>query len=213
MIRLTKRTPSLEMQNDIANNIKSYQDLKVAGKEISKTLLGAYNTTEIKELLKEETSCKCAYCESKMLHVDYGDIEHMTPKGEDPTLRYSYENLTLACGVCNTKKSTHLDVLNPYVVDPEDHLFAFGPLIFRKPHSDVGAITEKRLDLNRAPLVEKRKERIEALQSIADQIARTNNASLRQLLIDEFEEQCSWKMEYSLAAKAYANQVRQHFFN
>lgn len=77
----------------------------------------------------------------------------------------------------------------------------------------MGAIAEKRLDLNTAPLIEKRKERIEALQSIADQIVRTNSASLRQLLIDEFEEQCSGKMEYSLAAKAYANQVRQHFSN
>lgn len=213
MIRLTKRALSPEMQNAINDNIKSYQELKAAGKEISKALLSAYNTKELKELLKEETSCKCAYCESKMLHVDYGDIEHITPKGDDPTLRYSYENLTLACGICNTKKSTHLDILNPYIVDPEEHLFAFGPLIFRKPHSDVGAITEKRLDLNRAPLVEKRKERIEALQTIADQIVRTNNASLRQLLLDEFEEQCSGKMEYSLAAKAYANQVRQHFAN
>lgn len=213
MIRLKKLAPSLEIQNIIKNNIKNYHDLKAAGKEISKTLLAAYNTTEVKDLLKEETNCKCAYCESKMLHVDYGDIEHITPKGDDPILRYSYENLTLACGICNTKKSIHLDVLNPYVVDPEDHLFAFGPLIFRKPDSDVGAIAEKRLDLNRAPLIEKRKERIEALQSIADQIVRTNSASLRQLLIDEFEEQCSGKMEYSLAAKAYANQVRQHFSN
>lgn len=203
--------PSPEMQSAINNNINNYQSLKAAGKEISKALLSAYNTAEVKRLLKKETNCKCAYCESKMLHVDYGDIEHITPKGDNPTLRYSYENLTLACGICNTKKSIHLDVLNPYVVDPSEHLFACGPLIFRMPHSDLGAITEMRLDLNRAPLVEKRKERIEALQKIADQIVRTNNASLRQLLIDEFEEQCSEKMEFSLAAKAYANQIRQHF--
>ena len=211
MIRLTKRTPSAAMQQSNIDNIKSYQDLTAAGQVISKTLLGAYNTADVKELLKEETNCKCAYCESKMLHVDYGDIEHIIPKGDDPTLRYSYENLTLACGICNTKKSVHLDVLNPYAVDPEDHLFAFGPLIFRRPHSDAGAIAVRRLDLNRAPLVEKRKERIEALQTIADQILRTSNASLRQLLIEEFEEQCSGKMEYSLAAKAYASQVRKDF--
>lgn len=211
MIRLTKRELSPALQGVLQNHIKKYQELKAADQDIPKGLLNAYNTPEVKELLKEETSCKCAYCESKMLHVDYGDIEHIVPKGDDPMLRYSYENLTLACGVCNTKKSAHVDILNPYVVDPEDHLFACGPLIFRMPHSDVGAITEKRLDLNRAPLVEKRKERIEALQTIADQIVRTNNDSLRQLLIEEFEEQCSETMEYSLAAKAYARQVRHYF--
>lgn len=211
MIHLKKLALPPEIQKLIQANIDEFTALKVAGEVIPKSLLRAYNTQEIKRLLKQETNCKCAYCESKMLHVDYGDIEHITPKGDDPTLRYSYNNLTLACGVCNTNKSVHLDILDPYRTDPKKHLFAFGSLIFRRPHSDEGSITERKLDLNRVHLVEKRQERLKALQTMADQIVRTIDISLRQLLIDEFDEQCSEKMEYSLVANAYAEQIRLDF--
>ena len=44
-----------------------------------------YNHAEIKSALIAETHGKCAYCESKIRHVSYGDIEHVMPKVNDPT--------------------------------------------------------------------------------------------------------------------------------
>ena len=38
----------------------------------------------------DETHGKCAYCESKIKHIDYGDIEHILPKNKNarPDLCY-----------------------------------------------------------------------------------------------------------------------------
>ncbi|RYZ90008.1 MAG: hypothetical protein EOP04_05265 [Proteobacteria bacterium] len=207
MIKLDKLKTTVEMEAQIQARISQFEELKNRGEEIPKNLLNAYNNDEIKNLLKQETNEKCAYCESKMLHVDYGDIEHIVPKGEDALLRYSYENLTLACGVCNTNKSTHLDVINPYEVDPTKHLFALGPMVLRRPHSDEGLLTEKRLRLNRPALLLKRAERLESLASIGDSIAKTSKENIKKVLLEELSFQCADNTEYSFVAKAYFKEI------
>ena len=89
-----------------------------------------YNHAEIKSALVAETHGKCAYCESKMRHVSYGDIEHVLPKINDPTRWFDWANLTLACSVCNTKKSDSPaegeEFIDPYSVDPEEFFLAVG---------------------------------------------------------------------------------------
>lgn len=207
MIALQKLAISTEAQASIDNNIQRYAQLSSAGETIPETLQNAYRSEYIKDKLKEETHEKCAYCESRMLHVDYGDIEHIVPKVDSPTLRFSYSNLTLSCGICNTKKAQHRDILNPYSADPAEHLVAYGPMIFRHPASNIGLITERRLDLNRTPLLERRKERLQSIALIADQIARTFDDAIRQILIDELKSEALKDKEYSLVAQSYVDQV------
>lgn len=48
----------------------------------TKTQIGRYNTPEIKSAIRAETLNKCAYCESKISHIDHGDIEHIIPKSK-----------------------------------------------------------------------------------------------------------------------------------
>lgn len=207
MIALQKLAISDAGQRIIDQNIQKYAQLIIANEEIPAALKGAYKNDEIKERLKRETHEKCAYCESRMLHVDYGDIEHIQPKGRNPTLRFAYWNLTLSCGVCNTRKAEFDDILNPYSVDPAEHLFAQGPMIFRRALSDHGLITERRLDLNRLPLLERRKERLQAIALIADQIARTADHAIRKILVDELKAEASSDKEYSLAAQAFVSEI------
>jgi hypothetical protein len=94
---------------------------------------------------------KCAYCESEVLHVASGDVEHYRPKRcviEDPQhpgyywLAYDVSNLLPCCEQCNRirGKRNHFPIagtrgnrgsdlaaeepllLNPYAHDPKDHI-------------------------------------------------------------------------------------------
>ncbi len=47
---------------------------------------------------------KCAYCESYLMHVSYGHIEHFKPKAKYPQYCFSWDNLLLGCEVCNGKR-------------------------------------------------------------------------------------------------------------
>ncbi len=70
---------------------------------------------EVKDDLIKLFKSKCAYCESKFLHVYSGDVEHFRPKGEiltkeNTTIRPGYywlasewDNLLLSCRNCNQK--------------------------------------------------------------------------------------------------------------
>lgn len=207
MIRLHKRALPDELANKIRERTDRYLQLVNAGATVPDALASAYRDSAIKSLLKAETADKCAYCESKVPHVDYGDVEHLVPKSVRPELRFAYENLTFACGVCNTKKgeyhSEECPLLNPYVDEPADHLAAAGPMVLRTPNSDRGMVTEKRLDLNRSNLIERRKERIEGVAALIDQIARTRNTEIRDVLLAQVTDECKDDREYAFVVRAY----------
>ncbi|AGX02775.1 hypothetical protein B14911_16860 [Bacillus sp. NRRL B-14911] len=69
---------------------------------------------EVKDVLEVMFNSKCAYCESDISPVSYGDIEHFRPKSayhttKAETLKYpgyywlamDWNNLLLSCEVCN----------------------------------------------------------------------------------------------------------------
>lgn len=75
----------------------------------------AYNNDEVKAALKRLFNGKCAYCESPILTITVGDIEHFRPKAavvtdDKKTLKPGYywlaadwDNLLLSCNNCNRK--------------------------------------------------------------------------------------------------------------
>lgn len=207
MIKLRKRSIPAELAKKIEKRTETYLRLVSEGLLVPDSLASAYRAPAVKTLLKAETSDKCAYCESKVPHVDYGDVEHIIPKSVRPALRFSYENLTYTCSVCNTKKSDYHDtecpLLNPFVDEPSEHFMAAGPMVLRLPHSDRGLVTERRLGLNRSKLIERRKERIEGVAALIDQIARTSNPIIREVLRAEVEEECKTEREYAFVVRAY----------
>lgn len=78
-----------------------------------------YSDRKVKDKLIDLFNEKCAYCESKFLHVYSGDVEHFRPKGKikEATpqkpgyywLAANWDNLLLSCRNCN-QKLKHLTV-------------------------------------------------------------------------------------------------------
>lgn len=211
MIRLQRREVPDHLAQRIAQRTQRFLALREAGETIPENLATAYKDPEVKLLLREETADKCAYCESKIPHVDYGDVEHLISKAARPDLRFEYTNLTYACGVCNTKKGDYNDeqtpLLNPYIDDIERHLLAVGPMVMRLPTSDRGLVTQKRLDLNRGALVERRTERLEAIGTLMDQVARASIPAIREVLLDQVRQECDADKEYAFVARSFVSRT------
>jgi uncharacterized protein (TIGR02646 family) len=75
-----------------------------------------YAAKSVKNALIKAQSKKCCFCESRITHIDYGDVEHFRPKGgfrqqrgEPLTkpgyfwLAYQWSNLFLSCSLCNQR--------------------------------------------------------------------------------------------------------------
>lgn len=203
MIKLTKgEKPQILIDNadDWKNDLLDYIR---RNEKVPNTVGNKYNNIEVKQALQTESYSKCMYCESKVAHVAYEHIEHIKPKAKDkfPELAFEWENLGLACPVCNMNKSDKYDpslpLLNPYVDEPSQHLSAVGPYIFAKPGDDRGQLTEKLLDLNRIELVEQRLERIETIRQMMDSYEKESNAMLKKLLLKEIIEELKKDKAYS----------------
>lgn len=109
-----------------------------------------YGAKSVKNALIKAQHGKCAFCEAQVRHIAHGDVEHYRPKGgfrQDASddlqqpgyfwLAYVWENLFLACQLCNQsfKKNlfpltdpskrarSHLDDLadeEPMLIHPAD---------------------------------------------------------------------------------------------
>ncbi len=80
-----------------------------------------YGAKSVKNALIRAQHGKCCFCEAKITHVAYGDVEHFRPKagyrqcGDDPLARpgyywlaYAWSNLYLACQLCNQRYKKNL---------------------------------------------------------------------------------------------------------
>lgn len=82
----------------------------------------AYSHKDTKKVLKEVFNGKCAYCESFIMHIEPGDIEHFRPKAEIHTkdgdelipgyywLGANWNNLLLSCIKCNRSNNEAINV-------------------------------------------------------------------------------------------------------
>jgi hypothetical protein len=105
--------------------------------------------TDLKEHLFEIFHGKCAYCESSLLHVAFGDVEHYRPKREvteDPThpgyywLAYDVDNLLPSCEKCNRArgKQNHFPVKGFRARTPMDDIRKEEPLLLNPYHHQPG---------------------------------------------------------------------------
>ena len=80
-----------------------------------------YGHADVKAALRTAQHDKCGFCESKISHVSFGDVEHFRPKAavrDIPTdslispgyfwLAYDWENLLFACECCNRRHKGNL---------------------------------------------------------------------------------------------------------
>lgn len=163
-----------------------------------------YRHPEIKVVLKAETNGKCAYCESRLLHVSFGDVEHISPKSLQIEDTFKWSNLTLACDVCNTYKTSSVGLVDPYIDDPDNYFKFLGPLIYAIPEHPKAVITERQLRLNRVELIENRSKRLKAISSIILTIKRTADLQERQALLDDlYKNEASDESEYAAFVRSF----------
>lgn len=165
-----------------------------------------------KVVLIESCHGKCMYCESKIAGSQFGDVEHIKPKIKFPSLEFEWNNLGYVCIRCNNKKlDKYFDdnpFINPYEENPDDFLFAAGPMIFSIIENTRGEVTLKSIDLNRSDLMESRAERIKELKELVERYTSASG-SLKQILKDEIYKEVGSDKEYSMCKKYFIeNYVR-----
>jgi len=98
------------MSTSYSRNPQAYTD----GRKAFEFDSGLYNHETVKQVLVVAQHGKCAFCESRFTHIDYGDVEHFRPKagwrqeeGEPLNqpgyywLAYEWTNLFVSCTLCN----------------------------------------------------------------------------------------------------------------
>src|SRR6478609_706765 len=159
-----------------------------AGTKVPDGIYTRYNQLEIKKSLRSECNNKCMYCESPMSHISFEHIEHIKPEAKTkfPDLTYNWDNLGLACPVCNINKGDEYDpslpIINLYIENPSDYIFALGHFLYHKPANQKGELTKRQLQLNRPELLERRQERLESIIRLIDKYHSENNATLKKAI-------------------------------
>jgi len=165
-----------------------------------------------KDALRDASFDKCMYCESKVSHTYFGDVEHIRPKDQFPELEFNWENLGFVCAKCNNAKlnrwHNETPFINPYEEDPNLHLAAVGAFILHRTGSERGEVTCRDVALNRTQLIERRMERIDAIHVLVDKVNRTVDAELRAALGAELDREVQDDSPYSFAAKAALTALR-----
>lgn len=119
-------------------------------------LVNKYAQDDVREALREMYRDQCCYCEGRIKDVAYDHIEHRRPKAKFRDKVFDWDNLHLACPICNTKKGSKWNkdapILDAVVDRPvEDHLtYQFSELgVLRWPKSPRGTTTVEHAGLNR----------------------------------------------------------------
>ncbi len=99
---LRKKNRKEAFDNNISS--KSYSD----GKNL-------YKVGSVQKKLNEIYYLKCAYCEQKLLDAPK-HTEHYRPKDTYYWLAYSWDNLLLSCGSCNSSKNDDFEIKNNMVI-------------------------------------------------------------------------------------------------
>lgn len=213
MIKLQKIEKPKILAENAENWTTEYCEYINNNQEPPYQLATRYNEPSIKIALEKETHEKCAYCESKIKHITYGDIEHILPKNKNarPDLYVDWNNLTLACEQCNRSgKKTYynpkLPLINPYMDDPNQYLIDIGPLVMPIAGNNRGIVTEHTLKLNRISLIERRTERIKSIEKLLHSWAKENCTTMKQILENQLREEYSEDKEYSSTVKSYLKQ-------
>ena len=113
-----------------------------------------YGHPSVKAALVAAQHDKCCFCESKVTHVTYGDVEHFRPKGgyrqraQDALtmpgyywLAYEWTNLLFACPLCNQRQKASLFPLEDpanRATSHHDDLALETPLFINPAEEDPG---------------------------------------------------------------------------
>jgi hypothetical protein len=204
MRRLRKLAkPGILAENE-AEWLKEYEE-----EPDSHTKRYRYRHAEIKAQLREETSHKCVYCESKIGHNTPGDIEHKVPSSKVPKRHFDWDNLTLACTECNRRKNDYYAegdaFLDPYLDDVEEMLDHVGPFVRWKAGVARAEIAVHTLEFNAPARAQLILRKFEKLNDVAHRLERHHtepDPMLKQLLLRQIRDMASVQCEFSAMVTA-----------
>ncbi|WP_373488707.1 hypothetical protein [Blastomonas sp.] len=93
----TPRNRLIALMKDVRKQLQN----GIAIEKVKPTIQSNWSVT--KDQLLKETHGKCAYCETSMVAVAFGDVEHYRPKSVYWWLAYVYDNYLASCAICNQR--------------------------------------------------------------------------------------------------------------
>ncbi len=164
-----------------------------------------WNREEVKTALIAESNGKCIYCESKVRHVSFGDIEHLKPKSGFPELVLSWRNLGLVCQRCNNAKSNKWSdsdpIVSPFDDDPAEHLLFVGAFVSAR--TGRGTSTREHAGLMRNDLLEKRETVITDLALAFEGVRRITDPRHREIQLRSVRDSRQTSDEFFACFDAY----------
>lgn len=214
MIKVTRTAkPNVLVQNSLSwtnEYLIAKQEYNVSktldNKKTLNTVEKRYNHKEVKTSLKKMFYKKCAFCESHITHIDYGQIEHFQPKSKYPELCFEWNNFLLSCSVCNGKankgdkfplENEGGPFIHPVDENPQDFFkFEYDEvtknfLLF--PINQRAETTLKILGLNREDLVENRTIELRKILFFLEKLIGEN---FNEQIFNEFVKMFSEKDQY-----------------
>lgn len=162
-----------------------------ANKKAATAIENRYNKTQVKDNLKVMFNHKCAFCESKITHVDYGQIEHFKPKSLYPDLCFEWNNFLLSCSICNGKgnKGDKFPLaheggpfINPTEENPDDFFRFEYDTVLKKfvvfPKNDRAKKMLEIIKLNREELANERTRELSKIVSTINRIVENDTTKL-----------------------------------
>ena len=188
MIKLNRpNKPSVLAQNEylwlcnLKTAIAAYGSYAAIPKDEKAKLISHYRHADIKTILFESSSQKCAFCESKPSESGHIEVEHFKPKSLYPDFTFDWLNFLPCCRKCNGNKLDHDTVadpiLNPYDRDPKD-VFSYSDIRIVAKSGEVEDIAKKTIEicgLNGARLMRPRADVLINLHGFSDSISEAIN--------------------------------------
>ena len=152
-----------------------------------------YKVGSVQKALNELYHLKCAYCEKRLLDSPK-HIEHYRPKDIYYWLAYSWDNLLLCCGSCNSSKGTKFEILNnkvEYVHESFENIHSLGksydevekPLIINPEQDDILELITFDVDGK----IDSKDERVSYTIDNACKLNREELIKLRLEIINDFK--------------------------
>lgn len=156
-----------------------------------------YNRGDVKNTVIRMYKGLCCYCESRILDVDFGHIEHRMPKRVYPEDTYQWENLHLACTKCNNAKGDKYDEKYP-ILDATDEVPISEHLTYKIRNVGVvcwpldgwGKTTEEHADLNREELSDVRNKLMMCALSLIAEIKECGSSHIVDVIMKELDVLC-----------------------
>lgn len=209
MVRINKGPKPAVLVENADKWTKALLNCYASGAVVPEAIASAYNCAEVKNALRNEARRKCMYCESDIAHVAHEHIEHFRPKARKkyPELTFDWDNLGLACPVCNVNKSDDFDErcphVNPYQEDPRDFFVAQGPMIFPKLGNTRAELTWQSVKMDRPELIEKRAEKLIGLQMLMRAYTAADSDLIKDIWKRRIKEEIECDREYSFCLRAF----------